>query len=156
MLGKAVTPGRLDSLLRFMDIKHSVRVSRSPRLCSHPLLVRRTDQQHRFVWAAPDAAESWPAPSRKRPITDSSGVGGIMPGWPGPCGSGNHAAGPGLLYEINLNLGSLQLRASPSRFEWRYPVQARDRYARCTTPPPHHCPDNFCYIIIISFVRMIC
>ena len=38
---------------------------RSPRLYRRPLLVRRTDQQHRFVWAAPDATGSRPAPSRK-------------------------------------------------------------------------------------------
>ena len=42
-------------------------VSRSSRLYSRLLLVRRTDQQHRFVWAAPDA------PSRKRRRTLRAG-----------------------------------------------------------------------------------
>ena len=34
-------------------------------LLSRLVLVRRTDQQHRFVWAAPDTAGALPAPSRK-------------------------------------------------------------------------------------------
>ena len=53
------------SSLRFIDKKLSV--SRRSRLYSRPLpsRVRRTDQQHRFVWAAPDASKSRPAPSRK-------------------------------------------------------------------------------------------
>ena len=47
MLDTEVMPGRLDSSLRFIDIK--LAVSRSPRLYSRPLLVRRTDQQLYFL-----------------------------------------------------------------------------------------------------------
>ena len=66
MFGTEVTPGRLNSSLQFIDKKLSV--SRSLRLYSRLLLVRRTDQQHRFVWAAPDNPS--PGPSRAgRPIT---------------------------------------------------------------------------------------
>ena len=63
MLGTVVMPGRLVSSFRFIDLKLSV--SRSSRLDNRLLLVRRTDQQHRFVRAAFDAVESRPAPSRK-------------------------------------------------------------------------------------------
>ena len=56
MLGTVVMPGRFDSS-RFLDIK-KLSVSRSPRLYSRLLLVRRTDQRYRFVWAAPDTAEA--------------------------------------------------------------------------------------------------
>ena len=59
--------GRLDSSLRFIDVKLSV--SRSPRLYSRLLFVRRTDQQHRFVWAAPDNPSPGP-PRGGRPITE--------------------------------------------------------------------------------------
>ena len=70
-LGWSAAPRRLgrgdsiDSSLQFIDKKLSI--SRGPRLqvYSRPLFVRRTDQQNRFVWAAPDATESRPAPSRK-------------------------------------------------------------------------------------------
>ena len=51
---------RLASSLWFIDIKLSV--SRSPRLYSRLLLVRWTNQQHRFVWAARDAV-----PARSEP-----------------------------------------------------------------------------------------
>ena len=63
-----VMPGRLDSSesLRFIDIKLSV--SRSLRLYSRSLLVRRADQPHRLVRVAPDNPR--PSPSRaRRPIT---------------------------------------------------------------------------------------
>ena len=49
-----------DSSLRFIYIKLS--------LYSRLLLVRRTDQQDRFVWAAPDAPSPGP-PGAGRPIT---------------------------------------------------------------------------------------
>ena len=62
-LGTVVMPGRLDSSLQFLDIKLSV--SRSSRHDNRLVLVRGTDQQHRFVRAASDAVESRPAPSRK-------------------------------------------------------------------------------------------
>ena len=56
--------GKTRFLIAIHDIKLSV--ARSPQFYSRPLLVRRTDQQHRFVLAAPDATgESRPAPSRK-------------------------------------------------------------------------------------------
>ena len=58
-VGTEVMPERYDTIA----IKLSV--SRSTRIYSSPLLVRRTNQQHRFVWAAPDASESRPGPSRK-------------------------------------------------------------------------------------------
>ena len=62
MLGIEVMPGRLDSSLRFIDIKLSV--SRSLRLYSRSLLVRRTDR------AAPDNPR--PSPFRAgRPIIAS-------------------------------------------------------------------------------------
>ena len=39
---------------------NSLSLSRSPRLYSRLLLVRRNDQQHRFVWAAPDTPSPHP------------------------------------------------------------------------------------------------
>ena len=47
--------------------------SRSPRLHSRPLLVRRPDQQHRFVWAAPYATDGSGPPRAGRP-TGMTGV----------------------------------------------------------------------------------
>ena len=59
------TPIALNSSLLFIGLKLSV--SRSPLLYSSLLLVRRTDQQHLFVWAAPDA-QSPGQPRAGRPI----------------------------------------------------------------------------------------
>ena len=45
-----------------------IKISLSREALGFMLLVRRSDQQHRFVsfeWAAPDATASRPAPSRK-------------------------------------------------------------------------------------------
>ena len=53
-------------VIKFIDIKLSV--WRSPRLYSRLLLLRRTDEQHRFVWAAPENPIPGP-PRAGRPIT---------------------------------------------------------------------------------------
>ena len=59
-----------ETRFRFIEIKLSV--SRSPRLYSRPLLVRRTDQQHRLVCAIPcpsPASPAGPGPSRTEAVT---------------------------------------------------------------------------------------
>ena len=59
-----------------MDTKLSV--SRSPRLYSRLLLMRRTDRQHRFVWAAPDAVPARPSRKAHNAAGAASGGGQVQ------------------------------------------------------------------------------
>ena len=77
MLGIEVMPGRLDSSMRFIEIKLSV--LRSPRLYSRLRLLVRRSTTARFVWAAPDN----PSPGPPRAVRPLWVMGLTAPGGPG-------------------------------------------------------------------------